>query len=498
MYAVFKGLKYLDQKTLPIVGDWYDDYTTYLVNNQRSDHSWSAGSWDVILDTSWAILILQGTVLPADVKVTIPPPGHVLASGYNISIDYAVMRFPVNGEFTISEDQETKEVIPLTNFMGSATWHQYVTDNPGEHIWGGLLNGTTQEGSPVSAKGSGVVTVHSVPTWAPPIPDQTSPFTPIDLNDYIEWVNDGYPYTSSFSASDPGGGWGVTIDANGVATVTSPPGAQDAKVITFTAAKHYTCCNLTAYVYEDVTFSHCNPVPELTSVDPSNTTAGGPAFNLAVYGANFLSTSVVRWDGSDRDTRFISDTELSASIFVADITRGGVHHVTVYNLPPCGGESKILDFSVRNRGAEAAILIRSYPVGARIFFDGVEIGVANRIIYGVTEGEHTLKLTLAGYYDYEGPVIVKFPVIKNRDAIRLKALPQTTGAVSIVSIPTNALVYIDGALSGMTATTVKGLSPGRHSYTLVKDGYRDVSGYFTVYVGKSTYITKNLVQPVIV
>ena len=141
-------------------------------------------------------------------------------------------------------------------------------------------------------------------------------------------------------------------------------------------------------------------------------------------------------------------------------------------------------------GRNTAIYIASNPVGATIFLDGVEAGITNRMITAA-EGEHTLKLTLEGYYDYEETITVKYPVVKLR-AVRLKALPKTTGEVRIVTMPTKAFVYVDGVFLGSMGATVKKLSPGKHSYFLRKKGYNDVSGNFIVNAGKTTYLAKIL------
>src|SRR5690606_5012825 len=78
------------------------------------------------------------------------------------------------------------------------------------------------------------------------------------------------------------------------------------------------------------------PTPAITSLDPSSAEAGADAFTLTVHGTNFLpgthvDASVVRWDGSDRATTYISDTELQAAILATDVESEGTASVTVAN-----------------------------------------------------------------------------------------------------------------------------------------------------------------------
>ena len=69
--------------------------------------------------------------------------------------------------------------------------------------------------------------------------------------------------------------------------------------------------------------------PTLTSLSPSSALAGGPAFPLTVNGSNFVSGSVVRWNGANRPTTFVSATQLTATIAAADIAAAGSASVTV-------------------------------------------------------------------------------------------------------------------------------------------------------------------------
>ena len=69
--------------------------------------------------------------------------------------------------------------------------------------------------------------------------------------------------------------------------------------------------------------------PVIASLSPSSAPAGTAGFTLIVNGANFDSSSVVRWNGTDRSTTFVSSTQLTASIATADIATAGTAAVTV-------------------------------------------------------------------------------------------------------------------------------------------------------------------------
>jgi len=89
-----------------------------------------------------------------------------------------------------------------------------------------------------------------------------------------------------------------------------------------------------------------NPAPTLTSMSPTTKAAGGPDFTLTVTGSNFVSTSLVRWGGSDRPTTFTFSSQLDAKIAASDIAAGGTVPVTVFTPPPGGGLTNALTFTI--------------------------------------------------------------------------------------------------------------------------------------------------------
>lgn len=89
-----------------------------------------------------------------------------------------------------------------------------------------------------------------------------------------------------------------------------------------------------------------NPVPQLGSVSPEQALGGGMGFTLTLLGTDFVSGSIVRWNGENRATSFVSSTELQATISAGDIAKGGQVPVTVVNPAPGGGISSAVVFGV--------------------------------------------------------------------------------------------------------------------------------------------------------
>lgn len=89
-----------------------------------------------------------------------------------------------------------------------------------------------------------------------------------------------------------------------------------------------------------------NPVPSITLVVPSSVTVGDPGFSLTVTGLEFVASSVVRWNGSDRPTTFQTAAQITAEISAADIATAGTALVTVFTPAPGGGLSSEAEVTV--------------------------------------------------------------------------------------------------------------------------------------------------------
>jgi hypothetical protein len=97
-----------------------------------------------------------------------------------------------------------------------------------------------------------------------------------------------------------------------------------------------------------LTLAVVNPTPSLTSISPNSAAAGSSALTLTVNGSNFVSGSVVRVNGSNRTTTFVSGTQLTASIPASDMATGALLSITVFTPSPGGGTSTAVTFTVNN------------------------------------------------------------------------------------------------------------------------------------------------------
>jgi hypothetical protein len=172
-----------------------------------------------------------------------------------------------------------------------------------------------------------------------------------------------------------------------------------------------------------------NPVPTITGLNPTSATAGGSAFTLTVNGTNFVGSSVVRWNGSNRTTTYVSATQLTAAIAAADIATAGTASVTVFNPTPGGGTSNAVSFSVNpNTGNPVPTITGLNPSSA-------------------TPGGGGFTLTVNGTNFISSSVV------------RWKGANRTTTYVSSTKL-TAAILASDIAAAGSASVTVFNPAPG--------------------------------------
>ncbi|HET7435886.1 MAG TPA: kelch repeat-containing protein [Thermoanaerobaculia bacterium] len=95
-----------------------------------------------------------------------------------------------------------------------------------------------------------------------------------------------------------------------------------------------------------------NPAPTLTSFTPNTAAAGTNALDITVTGNNFVPGAALLNGTTPLVTRFVSATQLVATLAATDLQAAGTLLLSVQNPAPGGGTSNALPFTVTaNRGA---------------------------------------------------------------------------------------------------------------------------------------------------
>ncbi|MDD5547695.1 MAG: hypothetical protein PHN74_02240, partial [Candidatus Pacebacteria bacterium] len=132
----------------------------------------------------------------------------------------------------------------------------------------------------------------------------------------------------------------------GSSGVTAPSTAQ---ISTFTTQSRISDSGILTNIGISPTISVNNPAPTTTDIFPASKTIGDSQFVITVDGTNFVSSSTVRFNGSNRATTFVNSTQLTATILSTDLLNAtSSAYITVFSPTPGGGVSNAQTFTIYN------------------------------------------------------------------------------------------------------------------------------------------------------
>lgn len=123
-----------------------------------------------------------------------------------------------------------------------------------------------------------------------------------------------------------------------------------------------------------------NPVPVITSVSPNSFTAGSTGFALTVNGRSFVRSSIVRWNGADKRTQYVSAGQLVAEITPEDASQARVPSITVFNPAPGGGTSGIASLALNSTTIDPALHPNPVPVLSSLSPNSILVGHAQFVL----------------------------------------------------------------------------------------------------------------------
>ena len=135
-----------------------------------------------------------------------------------------------------------------------------------------------------------------------------------------------------------------------------------------------------------------------------------------------------------------------------------------------------------------SVALSSVPYQTTVSLDNRQTGVTPETITGISPGVHTVLLTCPGFLPYSQQITVQAGSVTRVYAILIPK-PQdapSTGAVTISSSPTEAIIYIDSQLAGVSPTTIDGIPGGVHHVLLMKQGFANYNAPITVTNGTTT------------
>jgi hypothetical protein len=137
------------------------------------------------------------------------------------------------------------------------------------------------------------------------------------------------------------------------------------------------------------------------------------------------------------------------------------------------------------------IIAMSNPQGARVYLDNSDQGVTPLNLDSITSGQHSIKLVLSGYQEWNSYVSV-FPSQTTTVSADLIA-QQSYGTISVYSNPPGARVYLDNSDKGVTPLNLDSITSGQHSIKLVLSGYQEWNSYVSVFPSQTTTVSADLI-----
>ncbi|MBB3047497.1 formylglycine-generating enzyme required for sulfatase activity [Litorivivens lipolytica] len=143
----------------------------------------------------------------------------------------------------------------------------------------------------------------------------------------------------------------------------------------------------------------------------------------------------------------------------------------------------------------AEISLRSKPEGALLTVDGVEQGVTgpDGMVVELMPGKHTLKLSLAGYQDWEYSLITEANIAQQLPPV---VLQPSYASVELSSRPSGARVQVNGEYQGQTPLTIELRPQSRTELTLNKPGYQTLTKTLSLASGSREQLELTL-KPVV-
>jgi len=127
------------------------------------------------------------------------------------------------------------------------------------------------------------------------------------------------------------------------------------------------------------------------------------------------------------------------------------------------------------------VVVRSIPEGARVYFDGLNVGTTPVQIPKAGTGKHLLRIEKTLYHDYLEEISVQPDGIIQV----LAELDAAFGSLTIISTPEGAVVSLNEQVKGRTPLTIDELASGEYEIAITKDLYHTHTERFIITDGSN-------------
>lgn len=211
--------------------------------------------------------------------------------------------------------------------------------------------------------------------------------------------------------SSPDHGRALTANDNGEIWVTGRTDSPDFPILNAYQSSYGGGGSVDAFITK---FSDVCGEPTINNLNPYTIAAGSDAFILFINGTNFVDGSTIYWEGYERSTIYISETQLNATILKEDVAISGMYKVKVVN--PDGSESNEVNFIVQEDVdliAEFTASVGSGPAPLNVTFYDQSDGNPTSWLWEFGDGVTTNEQNPTHVYNSIGEYTVNLTVYSN-------------------------------------------------------------------------------------
>ncbi len=247
-----------------------------------------------------------------------------------------------------------------------------------------------------------------------------------------------------------------------------------------------------------VPLNYSPSTPECVPVNPSAGFTGSPTSGTAPLTVQFTSTSrganAYAWNFGDGGTSPAQNPRHTYAV-------PGTYPVYLEARDSCSGTTNRASLSnfITVTPPVTTLSVTSNPPGAAVFIDYAMKGITPLVLTDTAIGNHRVTITLDGYDEYTRNVRLESAGSSTISADLQKSIPLATtmppsnGTIVITTVPSGALVNLDGVQRGFAPASIPDVLPGNHGVTLSLNGYEDWSYLVPVRSGQTSEVNAILV-----
>ncbi|MGL1936879.1 MAG: PEGA domain-containing protein [Fibrobacterales bacterium] len=194
------------------------------------------------------------------------------------------------------------------------------------------------------------------------------------------------------------------------------------------------------------------------------------------------------------DDQFIGKTEKGSGLNIPNLLEGS------YKLKVMAGGYKshegVIEIKPRTNRDIQVILetlpgklsILSEPVGAEVYLNNKKAGVTPLSLNTLEEGKYEVQLRKTNFQVWSEKINIQSGQLSEIKGL-MEVIP---GEISVESMPSNALVYLDDVKIGLTPLVIQNKKPGTSVIRIKKGTYQEHKEQITIKPGETTIVSTDL------